>query len=520
MTLLQAVLTVAFGALAGGVTNTVAIWMLFHPYEAPRLGRRRLRFLQGAIPKNRERLAAAMGRTVGERLLTGDDLARALAEPGFRAAFDERLEAFLRSALEKERGALTEELPGTMLPALRSVLDEVVEAALRRLDEYLASDAFRAAAERWTAQLFDEIRDRPISEVLTRDRERALTATAEQWIAEAVGGSGFERAVTDYLDRASHRLLRPDRTFQDLIPEGLAGAVEKAIAGYLPLALERLARLLEDPDAREKLRSVLHSLLDRFLQDLNFYKRVVASLVIPRDTVDRVIHAMETEGATQLSDLLHDDVVRDAMARSVNDAVVDLLRRPVAEVLGRPGDPGVDQMKETVAGWVLGVARDPQTSAFLVEKLRGALGAAEDRTWGDLLGRVGPDRVADALVAVARSEEAGKVYRAAADRVVGRALERPVGRPADFLGEDAARRVGGMVREPLWKWVQEQVPSLARRVDVAGRVERKILEFPMHKVEELVRGVTERELKLIIYLGYALGAFIGTALVAVQAVTG
>lgn len=520
MTLLAAALTVAFGALAGGVTNTLAIWMLFHPYEPPRFMGRRLRFLQGAIPKNRGRLAAAMGRTVGERLLTGEDLARAVSEPAFRAAFEERLDAFLRSALEEERGTLAEVVPEQVMPQLLALVDEVVAAALTRLDEFLASPAFREAAERWTRELFDEVRDRPIAEVLTEDRERALTELAEGWIREAVGGAGFERAVNDYLDRTSRRLLRPDRTFQEVIPQGLVAAMEKAIAGYLPLALERLALLLDDPDAREQLRRVLHSLLERFLQDLNFYKRVVASLIIPRDTVDRVIHAMETEGASKLSELLHDDVVRDAMARSVNDAVVEFLRRPVVAVLGEPGDESVEQVKATVRGWALGVARDPQTGAFLVEKLRATLGAAEERTWGDLLGRIGPERLADALVAAARSEEAGRIYRSASDRVVRRGLERPIGRPADLLGDDAVRRIGNAIREPLWGWLQDQVPAIARRVDIAGRVEQKILDFPMQKVEELVRGVTERELRLIIYLGYALGAFIGTALVGVQLLTG
>jgi uncharacterized membrane protein YheB (UPF0754 family) len=75
------------------------------------------------------------------------------------------------------------------------------------------------------------------------------------------------------------------------------------------------------------------------------------------------------------------------------------------------------------------------------------------------------------------------------------------------------------VEEPLWRWLQDQVPAVARRVDVAGKVERKILEFPMARVEELVRSVTERELRLIIYLGYVLGAVIGLTLVGVQALT-
>ena len=46
----QAILTVVFGALAGGLTNTVAVWMLFHPYEPPRIFGRSISFFQGAIP--------------------------------------------------------------------------------------------------------------------------------------------------------------------------------------------------------------------------------------------------------------------------------------------------------------------------------------------------------------------------------------------------------------------------------------------------------------------------------------
>ena len=56
-----------------------------------------------------------------------------------------------------------------------------------------------------------------------------------------------------------------------------------------------------------------------------------------------------------------------------------------------------------------------------------------------------------------------------------------------------------------------------QRIDVARRVEEKVLDFPTARMEELVRRVTDRELKLIVRLGYVLGAFIGIVLVAVDA---
>ena len=79
--------------------------------KPPRLGRRRLRLFQGAIPKNQGLLAEAAGRTVRERLLSDEDLTAIFSNREFRDAFDRRLERFLSELLETERGSLRESLP-------------------------------------------------------------------------------------------------------------------------------------------------------------------------------------------------------------------------------------------------------------------------------------------------------------------------------------------------------------------------------------------------------------------------
>jgi uncharacterized membrane protein YheB (UPF0754 family) len=506
---MQVLLTVLFGAIAGGTTNAIAVWMLFHPYEPPRLFGRPIRFLQGAIPKNNGRLAAAMGRTVGQKLLTADDLARTVSEPAFRAAFDERLAAFLRGLFDERRGSLAALLPAPAVAELRTILGAAAEALLVRLDAYLESDAALETARGWADAIAAELADEPIGALLTPEREAAIAEAAERWIAEAVEGAGFEGAVLESVDGGALRLLRPGRTFQELLPIGLVAAVERAISGYLPLAIERLAGVLEDPEAKQRVERVLHELLARFMRDLKFHQRLVAAFIITPETVDRVLKAVEAEGATKIAELLHDDAVRDAMARGVNNAIVDFLAKPVGSVLGAPGDASVEEAKRTVAGWAVAVAREPRTRAFLVERLRGTLTAAERRTWGDLFRHLPPDRVADLLIAAARSTRARLLYRDAADRVTDFLLERDIGRIADHVGADTVERIEHMIAPPLWRWIQEQIPPIAQQVDIAGRVERKILEFPTAQVEALVRGVTERELKLIVRLGYVLGALIG-----------
>ena len=50
---------------------------------------------------------------------------------------------------------------------------------------------------------------------------------------------------------------------------------------------------------------------------------------------------------------------------------------------------------------------------------------------------------------------------------------------------------------------------MVEKLNVPEMVEQKVLGFSTQRMEEIVRGVTERELKLIVRLGYVLGAVVG-----------
>src|SRR5690606_27209196 len=134
-------------------------------------------------------------------------------------AFDERLAAFVSSLFDERRGAISTLLPPPALAELRGLLLTASEGLMVRLDTYLASDAFRVACERWVELLKEEVRERPMSELLTDERRNALTRVAERWLAEAAEGDAFSTAIRDYVDRGTIRLLRPDRTFEQLLPQ-------------------------------------------------------------------------------------------------------------------------------------------------------------------------------------------------------------------------------------------------------------------------------------------------------------
>lgn len=517
--LVPALVTIVFGALAGGLTNTIAIWMLFHPYEPPRIiGRLRLSFLQGAVPKNQPRLASAIGHTVGSRLLTPEDLKNTFADREFRDAFDQRLALFLEEMLHTERGSLRDMIPPAVVGDLEALIGETIGRGLEQLHRYIGSEAFEEAMHRRTGDVVEAIADEPIAGLLIPARDQALEGAVEEWLQGAVESRDFTQAVSDYLNRATDKLLSPEQTFEEVLPIGLVGSVEKAIASYLPIAAERLGGLLEDPGARARFESTIHDLLHRALRELKFHQRVVARLVMTEDTVDKVLDTIEAEGAERLSEILRDSAVQEAMARDVNQAIVDFLRRPVRDVLGEPNDPTVVQTRDTLSEWVVGMARDAEIREFLVKKLHSSLEKTGTRTCGEVLEHVPPERIAKALVSAARTDTARKILDTGAQRLLDSIVDRPVGTPSRWLPEDGSKRIENVIGDPLWDWLQTQVPAVVERIDIAGRVEEKILHFPTSRMEEIVRRVTDRELRLIVRLGYLLGAIIGFTLVAVNSV--
>ena len=517
---IRALVTIGFGALAGGLTNSVAIWMLFHPYDPPRVGGWGIKMLQGAIPKNQARLAAAVGRTVGTRLLTAEDLAKIFSDREFRKAFDGHLAGFLDILLHTERGPVRTLFPERMRPQVEGIVDDMMAFGLARLHEYLHSPRFQETVSARADDIVRSIADEPVGGILTPIREGAVSEAVDEWITGAVESEDFRQAIDEYLDRAARRLLEPGRTFEEVLPLGLVGAVEKGIAAYLPLAIQRLGSLLEDQEARAKFEAFVHEILHRFLGDLKFHQRVVAKLIITESTVDRVLDTIEAEGAERLAEMLQDETMQDAMARGINDAIVDFLRRPVTTVLGEPDDPSVVDARRTVVGWFVDLSRDPASRDFVVEKLEVALDKMGARTWGDVFEKLPSDRVSEWLVAGARSEVASTLYREAAKRLSTNILDRPIGTPARWLPEGAARTAEQTLGDPIWEWLQTQVPDVVQQIDVAGRVEEKVLAFAPARMEELVRKVTHKELKIIVRLGYLLGGMIGAALVILNVLWG
>lgn len=515
--LLSALVTVAVGALSGGITNAVAIWMLFHPHRPRGIGIFRI---QGAIPKNKPRLAKSIGRTVGERLLTAEDLARRLGAPEVRAAFDAAVDRLVGDLLESERGPLVEAVPEAHRGALEEGIAAVARAVAGGLASWTASPAFEATALRWVEALRAEVGDRPLGASLSAERREALRGAVGGWLEHLAEGDELEAVLRRVVRERLEAIAADGEPLIDRLPAGLVGAVEQGIADYLPIAIERLGAALADPGAKDQIHRALREAYDRAVRDLLLHERLVAKLVVTDATFRRLLDGFERDGFERFAATLTSPEMRERLAKAINDAVVAFLRVPLADRMRRLSPPKREALERTLGDWLVRVAREPGTRAALGRLVDRAVGLAEDRTWGEVLGLLPPDRAAALAAQGLGSERGRRLVEEGVTSLATGLLRRPVGRPADWLGEATADRLRAGMRELAWQWVRTQIPTVVGQIRVPEMVEEKVSGFSIQRMEDIIRDVTQRELDLIVRLGYVLGALVGLVAVGVGWVTG
>ncbi|MBW5467919.1 DUF445 family protein [Brevibacillus formosus] len=260
---------IAVGSVIGGVTNELAIRMLFKPVKPWYIGRWKVPFTPGLIPRRRDDIAIQMGRLVEEHLLTTEGVKRALNQSGLESTLAGWMNSIARDWMTDER---------SLRQALLTVMPQLFK------EDGTWSEGVRAPIEaKWGTFV-----------------EQALAQYEEKKLRELVTDNGRER-LDAALGSMSELLLKRFReylhspegqqTLQNMV-RGLLGGGGGMFGGLVGMflgddkilgkILPYLDELLQSRELSERVHYFLHSEADKLL-DKNVGE-VVAW--IGRDQVD------------------------------------------------------------------------------------------------------------------------------------------------------------------------------------------------------------------------------------------
>ena len=101
--MLPLLFSIFMGGLIGYGTNTLAVEMLFRPFTPKYIGRWRLPFTPGLIPKEQGRIAESLGALIETELFSPEVLSQALNTPETKAAISAWLDQLFAKASASQR---------------------------------------------------------------------------------------------------------------------------------------------------------------------------------------------------------------------------------------------------------------------------------------------------------------------------------------------------------------------------------------------------------------------------------
>ena len=218
------------GAVIGYFTNYIAVKMLFRPLKPVKIGGKTLPFTPGIIPKGKARLAKALGKAVGERLLTGEDIQKMLLS---REMKDTVLDAVVKGIEEVQHSqdSLEDFLEQYMTledyEAMRGRLEEFITEKISQGLENL--DVGKIIAEEGAKEIKEKFQGTMVSMFLKEDLIKS--------IAEPIGDK-----VGEYIRENGRDKIRP------IVVGEIAAAESRPICQWfesIPLGEEKIRQLTE-----------------------------------------------------------------------------------------------------------------------------------------------------------------------------------------------------------------------------------------------------------------------------------
>ena len=203
MEYLKYIMPPLIGAVIGYVTNWIAVKMMFRPLKEIKIGKFKLPFTPGIIPKNRKRIAKSIAIAINDNLLTNSDLTDKLMSNDIQDSIKEKVANFAMSdkilgnkILETVDGQKFNQIKGKLTNKLsNSIYLSILEA---NVGEIVGEQVELAAAEKLKGSLIGIFGGNSIVS--------SVKTMAEAKTNEYIEQNG-QRIITELIDKKTSDIL-------------------------------------------------------------------------------------------------------------------------------------------------------------------------------------------------------------------------------------------------------------------------------------------------------------------------
>lgn len=487
------------GAIIGYITNWLAIKMLFKPHNEIRIGKFKVPFTPGLIPKEKSRIAKSVGESIGQNLLTKETIIQSLCSENMNEQLDSWVQTKI-GAIENSQVTIENELKGLLGDEFSNFVGNTNSNISKVFIDYISEDDVRKAITKYaSAQIMLELSASPRaiceSELYNLIKNKMLNAAIDYKDTDSFYGE-----IQNILEEKVNDLKGLDKNFEEVIPKEITDKVKVYVYGKKYDIAMAIKKIMKEEKNRKKLRQIVGETITTKLNPM------IAMFVNADSTYEKVV--------TGINEFLDEDENHNDIALIINDIIDKFLKSPISSVVSEISEQGIqDGIKPLIHLF---------TTKITDEKLiRNVFDKLENKfnnyiSIEELLEKTGIDYkneiekiINDRIEAMVESNSVKMKITEIVSALINRLLNVEI--KSIFVGEGnkVSKSISKVVKDLYNKFIENKAADVIEVLDVAKIAEDKINEFDVAFSEKIILEIASKELSAITWLGAILGAIMG-----------
>jgi len=508
-------LLVLFATLHGYAGAWLAVRMLFRPRRPVKVLGITI-FPQGMIPRHRVRLASAIGKAVGEELVSSETIHEQLIGKDFlRRKIRVVVDSYTDELLATEYPSLIEALPAGIREPVLDAISGLQHRLAQHVETVLTSAESRTSIERFVGRRVDEVLGRRLSEVVDDETYDKLLAFIDERVHSAVEAKAFEANIRDFVGRRLDELITSPLPLGSLFTDDAVALLKEKANEQIEPTIHELTEVAAAERTREQISALIKHEVHDYYENLSFFKKIFVS----RDNLIHEVDELVNESfPRRIEETLRGTFFAEEARNFISRSIDNGLAKPLPDVIGKIEPAQLDSLKEQVTKAIIALLRREETVDGISRYVRQTLEKLRPHSIDAILQIVHPEAqqkltgmLSRGLVEILSRPDTLDMINDLLAQQIDRLLASPIGCIGDHLPPERVREASAALTDALIAAIAAKLPDAIKEFDVGGVVREKIENYPAEKLESLVLSVAKEHLRVIETFGALFGFFIGVA---------
>jgi uncharacterized membrane protein YheB (UPF0754 family) len=509
----QIALLIIFATVHGYAGAWLAVRMLFRPRNPVKIFGLTV-FPQGMIPRHRERLATAIGKAVGEELVSQETVLDELFQKDFlRKKIQTVVDSYTDSILSQNYPSLVEALPSN----LREPVLDAISSLQLKVGDYvtgvLKSEETLDSIHKFVERRVDEVLSRRVSETIDEENFHKILDFLENRVRSIVNEPVFEQKIRDFIDRQVDGLMNTHISLGEMLTDDAVGILKEKAREQIDPIVHQLTELAAAERTRNQIGSLIKREVHTYYENLPFFKKIFVS----RDNLLNEVDDLVNESLPKrIEETLRGDFFAQEAQNFLDRAIGNGMARPIPEIIGKIAPEQLERLKSQIVKGVLSVLQGEEMQNSISAYLTDTLHKIRPHSIDAVLQTIHPQAedklksmLSRSLLGILNRDETANIINSVLSRQIERLLSAPIGRLSDHVSEEQVRSAGKSLTETIIAAAREKLPQVIQEFDIGNVVRKKINHYPVEKLENLVLSVAKEHLRTIELFGALFGLIIG-----------